>query len=109
MHSKNTINETKNKKPKKVKLKLVMLLRLQLIYFLDVLGMSSKSSCAKPFPTKFPFRKTSRWKFFDVKLTHFAARIAAPMENNRSTAKKLGKGVLYFINTSAQIYRCIES
>ena len=31
------------------------------------------------------------------------------MENNRSTAKELGKGVLYFINTSAQIYRYIES
>ena len=80
-----------------------MLVGLQLIYLLDVLGMSSKSSYATLGhfkKSKFPFKKTSRKKFRDVKLTHFAARIAAPMENNHSTAKKLGEAMLYFINTS---------
>ena len=74
-------------------------------------GMSSKSS----YPTlchfkksEFPFRKTSLWKFLDVKPTHFAARTAASKENNRSTAEELGKGVLYFINTYTQICRYIE-
>ena len=31
------------------------------------------------------------------------------MENNRSTAKEIGKGVLYFINASAHICRYIKS
>ena len=71
-----------------------MLVGLQHICLLDVLGMPSESSCAtlchfkKP---KYPFRKTSRSKFLDVKLARFAVRLAAPMENNRSTATKLGK------------------
>ena len=51
MLSKNTINETKNKKTKKIKLRLKMLVGLQPIYLLDVLGMSSKPS-VQPFATK---------------------------------------------------------
>ena len=103
MHSKNMMNKTKNKNTKEIKLRLKMLVGLQLIYLLDELSMSSKSSGVtlchlKKF--KFPFGNTSRWKLFDVKLTQFAVRIAAPMENNRVTTEKLGKGVLYFINTS---------
>ena len=46
MHSKDTINETKNKKTKKIKLRLKMLVGLQPIYLLNVLSMLSKSSCA---------------------------------------------------------------
>ena len=112
MHSKSMMNKTKNKNTKKIKLRLKMLVGLQLIYLLDELSMSSKSSGAtlchlKKF--KFPFGKTSRWKLFDVKLTQFAVRIAANMENNRVTTEKLGKGVLYFINTSTQICRSIET
>ena len=84
-----------------------------IIYLLDVqLGMSSRSSCATLYhfkKSKFPFRKTSRWKFFDIKPTHFGARTAASKENNHFTAEELGKGVLYFINTFTQICRYIES
>ena len=56
--------------------------------------MSSKSSCATLChfkKSKFSFTKTSRWKFLDLKPTHFAVRIAAPLENNRSTAEDLGE------------------
>ena len=89
-----------------------MLVGLQPIYLLIVLGMSSKSFCAtlchfKKF--KFSFTKTSRWKFLDLKPTHFAARIATPLGNNRSIAEKLSERVLYFRNTSTQVYRYIES
>ena len=77
-----------------------MLVGLQLIYLLDVLSISSKSCCATLYHFKkfrFPFRKTSRWKFLDVKLAQLAVRMAAPMENNRTTTEELGKWVLYFI------------
>ena len=83
-----------------------MLVGLEPIYLLKVLGMSSKSSCAtlRHFKkSKFSFTKTSRWKFLDLKLTHFAVRIAAPLGNNRSTPEELGERVLYFRNTSTQI------
>ena len=56
--------------------------------------MSSKSSCATLChfkKSKFSFTKTSRWKFLDLKSTHFAVRIAAPLGNNRSTAENLGE------------------
>ena len=43
-----------------------------------------------------------------VKLAQFAVEMAAPMENNRSTAAELGKGVLYFINTVNQICRFLN-
>ena len=89
-----------------------MFLGLQPIYLLDKLGMSLKSFCATLChfkKCKFPFRKTSCWKFVNIKLTHFAVRRAAPMENNRSTTEELGKGVLYFMNTSTQICRYIKS
>ena len=110
MRSKNMINETKNKNPKKLKQRLKMLVSLQLIYLLQVVAMSSKSSFANSchLKSKFVFRKTNRWEFFDVKLARFAARIATPIENNRSTAAELVKGVLYLINTSNQIYRNFE-
>ena len=82
-----------------------MLVGLLPIYLLDVLGMSSKWSCATLYHFKnFPFRKTSRWKFLDVKPTHFAV-IAAPKKNNLSTAEELDKDVLYFTNTSTQIWK----
>ena len=72
-------NKTKN-----IKLRLKMLVGLQPIYLLNVLGMSSKSSCAATLchfkTSKFSFRKTSRWKFLDVKPTHFAVSIAAPKQ-----------------------------
>ena len=83
-----------------MKLRMKMLVGLQPIYFLDdvgLLGMSSKSSCGTPChfkKPKFSLRKTSRWKFLDVKLARIAVRIAAPMENNRSAAAGLGKEVL---------------
>ena len=75
--------------------------------------MSSTSSCSTPChfkKPKFPFRKTSLWKFLDVKLARFAVRIAlaATMENNGCTVAELGKGVLYFINTSTQLCRYIK-
>ena len=58
-----------------------MLVDLKPIYVLNVLlGMSSKSSTSTFChfkKSKFPFRKTSRWKFLDVKLTQFSARTAA--------------------------------
>ena len=112
MLSKKTINEIKNKKTKKIKIKLKMLVGLQPIYLLNVVGMSSKSSCAtlchfkKP---KFSFTKTSLWKFLDLKQTHIAVRIAATLGNNRSTAEKLSEKVLHFRNISIQICRYIES
>ena len=77
MHSKNTINETKNKKTKKIKLRSKMLVILQPIYLQDVLGMSSKSSCATFChfkKSKFLFRKASLLKFLDVKPARFAVR-----------------------------------
>ena len=89
-----------------------MLVGLQPIYLLNVVGMSSKSSSATLChfkKSKFFFTKTSRWKFLDLKPTHFAVRIAAPLGNNRSTAEELGERVLYFRNTSAQICRYFES
>ena len=96
MHSKTTINEIKSKRTEKIKLKLKMLVGLQHIYLLDVhLGMSSISSFAtlSHFENfKFPFRKTSYWKFLDFKPTHFAARTAVSKENNRSAAEKRGEG-----------------
>ena len=69
-----------------------MFLGLWPIYLLDELGMSLKSFCATLCQfkkSKFPFRKTSRWRFVDVMLTHFAVRRAAPRENNRSTTEEL--------------------
>ena len=89
-----------------------MLVGLQPIYLLNVLDISSKSSCANLChfkKSKFSFTKTSSWKFFDPKPTHFAVRIAAPLGNNRSAAEELGERVLYFRNTSTQICRYIES
>ena len=89
-----------------------MLVGLQPIYLLNVVGMSSKSSRAilcRFKKSKFFFTKTSRWKFLDLKPTHFAVRIAAPLGNNRSTAEELGERVLYFSNTSTQICRYFES
>ena len=82
-----------------------MLVGLQPIHLLDLQGMSSKSSRATPCHFKKPkllFRKTSREKFLDFKLARFAVRIAALMENNRSTAAEFGKGVCcnVVINTS---------
>ena len=74
-----------------------MLVGLQPIYLLNVLGMSSKSSCATLClfkKSKFSFTKSSRWKFLDLKPTHFAVKIAAPLGNNRSTAEELGERVL---------------
>ena len=59
-----------------------------------MLGMPSKSSCATLYhfkKSKFFFTKTSRWKFLDLKPTHFAVRIAAPLGNNRSTAEDLAE------------------
>ena len=53
-------------KTKKLKLRLKRLIGMQFIYLLDMLGKSSKSSCATSChfkKTKFPFTKTSRWKF----------------------------------------------
>ena len=66
--------------------------------------MSSKSFCATRIlwhfkTSKFSLGKTSRGKFLDIKPTHFAVRIAALLENNRSTIEKLAKEMLYFINT----------
>ena len=110
MPSKKMINKTKNKKTKKIKLKLKMLVGLQPIYLLNVLGKSSKSSCATFChfkKSKFSFTKTSCWKVLDLKPTYFAVRIAAPLGNNYSTAEELGDRVLYFINTSTQICRYI--
>ena len=89
-----------------------MLVGAQPIYLLNVLGMSSKSSCATLCHFKkseFFFTKTSRWKFLDLKRTHFAVRIAAPLGNNRFTEEELGERVLYFRNTSTQVCRYIES
>ena len=74
-----------------------MLVDLQPIYLPNVLGMSSKSSGA------------TLWKFLDLKPSHFAVRIAAPLENNRITTKELGERVWYFINKLPQICRYIES
>ena len=88
-----------------------MLVGLQSIYLLNVLGMSS-NRFVQPFTTSkslFSFTKTSRWKFLDLKPTHFAVRIAAPLENNRFTAEELGERVLYFKNTSTQICLYVES
>ena len=89
-----------------------MLVGLQPIYLLNVVGLSSQSSSATLChfkKSKFFFTKTSRWKFLDLKPTHFAVRIAAPLGNNCSTAEELGERVLYFRNTSAQICRYFES
>ena len=47
--------------------------------------------------SKFLFRKTSRWKFFDIKLARFVERISAPVKNNRSTAAELGKSMCGFL------------
>ena len=88
-----------------------MLVGLQPIYLLNVLGISSKSSCATLChfkKSKFSFTKTSRWKFLDLKPTHFAVRIAAPLGNNRSTAEERGERMLNVRNTSTQICRYIE-
>ena len=98
-------DDQQNKNTKKIKLRLKMLVGLQPIYFLNVLDMSSKSSCATIChfkKSKFSFTKTSRLKFLDVKPTHFAIRIAAPLGNNRSTAEELGDRVLYIRNTSTK-------
>ena len=85
---------------------------MQLTCLLFVLGTSPKSSCAALAASKnlgfLPVRKTSCWKFLDVKLARFTMRIASPIENNRSTAAELGKRVLYFTNTSTQICRYFE-
>ena len=94
MPSKKTSNETKNKKAKKIKLRLKMLVGLQPIYLVNVVGVSSKSSCATLYlfkKSKFSFTKTCRWKFLDLKPTYFAVRIAALLGNNRSTAEELGE------------------
>ena len=72
-----------------------MLVGLQPTYLPDVLGMSPKLSCAIPGhfkKFKFLFRKTSRWKFLDVKLARFDVKIAAHTENNPSTAANLVLG-----------------
>ena len=105
MPSKKTFDETKNKKAKKIKLRLNVD-RPAAKYLLNVPGMSPKSSCATLChfkKSKFSFTKTSRWKFLDLKPTHFAVRIAAPLENNRSKTEELGERVLYFRKTSTQI------
>ena len=89
-----------------------MLVGMQHIYVLNVLGMSSKSFGATLShfkKSKFSFTKTSRWKFFDLKPTHFAVKVAALQGNNRSTADKLGERMLYIRNTSTRICRYIES
>ena len=88
-----------------------MLVGLQPIYLPNVLGiikLSSATICHFK-KSKFSFTKTSRWKFFELKPTHFAVRIAAPLENNRSITEQLGERVLYFRNTFIQICRYIES
>ena len=93
MPSEKTINETKNKKTKKIKLRLEMLVGLQLTYLLNVLGMSSKSSCATLChfnKSKFSFTKQAVGSFSTLSQLIFAVRIAAPLENNRSTAEELG-------------------
>ena len=80
MPSKKTINETKIKKTKKIKLRLKMSVGLQPFDLLNVLDMSSKSSCATLChfkKSKISITKTSRWKFFYLKPTHFAASEAA--------------------------------
>ena len=101
----------RNKKTKKIKLRLKMLVGLQPIYLLQVVGMSSKSIATLCHFKKsnFSVTKTSRWKFLDLKPTHFAVRIVAPLGNNRSTAEELGERMLYIRNTSTQICRYIES
>ena len=109
MPSKKTVNEAKRQN---IKLRLKILVGLQPIYLLNVLGMSSKSSCATLCHfknSKFSFTKTSRWKFLDLKPTHFAVGIVAPLGNNRSTAEELGERMLYIRNTSTQICRYVES
>ena len=86
MPSKKTINETKNKKTKKIKL------RLQPIYIFNLLSMLRKSFCTTFChfkKSKFSFTKTSRWKFFDLQPTHFAVRITAPVGNNCFTVAEL--------------------
>ena len=83
MHSKNAINENKNKKPKKIKLRLKMLVGQ--IRF-------NATSCHY---TKFwfDFRKTRRWKFLNVKVARFAVTTAASMQYNRFTTAEIGKGM----------------
>ena len=71
--------------------------------------LHSRATLCHSKKSKFSFTKTSRWKFLDLKPTHFAVKIAAPQENNRSTTEELGERVLYFRNTSTQICRYIES
>ena len=94
MPSKITNKETKNKKTKKIKIRLKMLVSLQPIYLLNLLGMSSKLFCATFChfkKSKNSFTKTSLWEFLDLKPTHFAVRIAAPPENDCSTTEELGE------------------
>ena len=89
-----------------------MLVGLQLICLLNVPGISSKSSYTTLChfkKSKFSFTKTSRWKFLDLKPTHFAVRIAASLRNNRSTAEELGERMLYCRNGSTQICQYFES
>ena len=103
MHSKNTINKTKSKKPKKHKTKIENVGGLQPIYLLDAQGMSSKLFCVTFATLKnlsFP-RKTSRWKCLEVELARFIVMIAAHMENDRSSAAKVGKG-------GVVLYQCIH-
>ena len=77
------------------------------IYLLDVLSKSSCCATSCNFKrSKLPFKKTSRWKFFDVRQARFAVKIAALIEKSRSTAAELGNGLLYLINRSTHICRC---
>ena len=64
MPSKKTINETKNKKTKKIKLRLKMLVGLQPIYLLNVQDMLSKSSCATRL--SFPSQKQTVGSFLTL-------------------------------------------
>ena len=70
MHFNNTaISETKNKKTKKIKLRLKMLIGLQTIYLLNVKGMSSKSSFATHATSKslsFPSEKKAVESFLTL-------------------------------------------
>ena len=44
--------------------------------------------------TRHPYNLSTGWKVLDVKLARFAVKIAAPKENNHSTAAGHGKEVL---------------
>ena len=108
----NTNNENKNKKYKD-KTTIENVGRPEAYVCIRRAAHVTKVVLCDPLPSlqkvaMFSFRKTSHWKWINVKLTRFAVRIAAPTENIRFTAAELYKGVLYFINTFAKICRYIE-